>query len=92
MNVVKLNNDQKLIKSKITMKKTKETEQYSKAKTRMLTKPSPRIFTENESCSRFVKTKLAKPHCHIMLNKLNSKQKTKKINGKRKLLVQIENF
>ena len=59
MNAIKLNNDQN-IRSKLIMKMTKETEQYSNAKIRMLPKPSPKNIRKKIVLSKICKGEASK--------------------------------
>ena len=60
------------------MKETKEKEQYSNAKNRILQKPRHRKIVS----FKIRKVKLTKIQCQILLNKINCKQKTSKTQKK----------
>ena len=57
----------------------------------MLPKQALSIF-RGMSCSKYVKVNLAKPQCHIMLNKINSNKNLKIQTKKKKLCIQINKF
>ena len=74
------------------MKNTKEAEQYSNTKIRMLPKQSPKNIRKNEGCTKLVKMKLAKPQCHMLnKNKLKSK-KLLKIERKKTKIIKFKSI
>ena len=74
------------------MKKTKD-KKIKTQKSIQYQNHSQKIFAEKERVSKYSKLKVAKPQCHVMLNKTICKNKRKKLKWKtQQLLVQIQKF